>query len=101
MTKKYEVNANGNRSYQSNSAAEVADVAVTWKRQGHEPKAYAILVGDRIETREAEITTKRATAKALHRDEWHVLSAADRLADIEARSRQTEDRLVDMGFFGN
>jgi len=60
----YEVNANNNRSF-SGSAKDVADVAVTWQRQGHEPRAYRICVGDKIETREVAITTKRETAKSL------------------------------------
>lgn len=64
MTRSYEVNAGGNRSYNGN-AKDVADVAVEWKRQGHAPKAFAIIVDDKIETREVEITTKRQTAKSL------------------------------------
>lgn len=36
-----------------------------------------------------------------HRDEWSIQTAADRLSDIEARSRQTETRLAAMGFFGS
>jgi hypothetical protein len=64
-TRTYEVNADGNRSYTSDSATKVADVAVAWSKQGHNPSAYASIVGDMVEIREAEITTKKATAKAL------------------------------------
>ena len=65
MTKTYEVNADGNRSYSSANAADAADVAVTWKQQGHDPKLYRITVTDQVQTEEVEITGKRATAKAL------------------------------------
>lgn len=64
-TKTYEVNANGNRSYQSESAAKVADVAATWAKQGHEPKAYVIFGEDKIRIVNVPVTTKKATATAL------------------------------------
>jgi hypothetical protein len=60
----YEVNANGNRSF-GGTAAAVASVAATWAKQGHEPKAYAILVGDTVRTVCVPVTTARATAAAL------------------------------------
>lgn len=65
VTRAYEVNADGNRSYTDSSAAKVADVATTWKKQGHRPQAFATIIGDQIECREVEISTKKATAKAL------------------------------------
>lgn len=64
----FETNANGNRSYSNSSASKVANVAVAWRTQGHEPKAYAILDGDNgaaVKVIEVQITTARETAKAL------------------------------------
>lgn len=68
MSQTYGVNANGNRSYTSKSAAKVADVAVAWADQGHEPQAYAILDGDNgvaVKTVRVPVTKVRATTKAL------------------------------------
>lgn len=64
IEKNYEVNADGNRSF-NGSAREVSRVAVEWKKQGHNPKAFAVTSGEMIETREVEITTVSETAKRL------------------------------------
>jgi hypothetical protein len=62
----YEVNANGNKSYRNASAKKVAEVAVAWKKNGFEPKAYALAdVGGTITVNEAAVTTIAATTKAL------------------------------------
>jgi hypothetical protein len=62
----YEVNAKANKSFRDASAKKVAEVAVTWKKNGYEPKAYAISeVDGKITVAEAAVTTITATAKAL------------------------------------
>lgn len=62
----YEVNANGNRSYKSDSAAKVADIAVAWAAQGHEPHAYAIRNTESgVAVRQVPVTSRKATAAAL------------------------------------
>ncbi len=62
----YEVNAKANKSFRDASAKKVAEVAVTWKKNGYEPKAYAISeVDGKITVAEAAVTTIAATAKAL------------------------------------
>lgn len=65
MPTTYEVNANGNRTYANASAAKVADVATTWSAQGHEPQAYAVIVGDLVRIVRVSVTTKAATKAAL------------------------------------
>lgn len=58
----YEVSANGNRTYRNGSAAKVAAVAAAWRRQGHEPRAYAILDGEApYAVRIVPVTTATAT----------------------------------------
>jgi hypothetical protein len=61
----YEVNANGNRHYASNVAANVADVAAEWAKQGHAPKAFAIFTEPQIRCVEVPVTNKRETKAAL------------------------------------
>lgn len=61
----YEVNANGNRTFTSRSAASVASVAAQWLKQGHQPKAYAIKSGDKIAVVEVAVSTAKKTAKSL------------------------------------
>ncbi len=63
--KTYEVNANGGRSYVSDDAGKVADVAATWADQGHEPNAYAKIEGETIRIVRVPVTGKRATKAAL------------------------------------
>lgn len=58
----YEVNANGNRSYSSRSAANVTSVAAAWAKQGHEPKAYAVLGGDESMVRIVVVVVSSASA---------------------------------------
>jgi hypothetical protein len=49
---KYEVNANGNRTFSGKSKAAVMRVWKTWARLGFAPQAYEIADGERgIETR--------------------------------------------------
>ena len=66
-TKTYEVNANGNCIYTSDSAAKVADIAVTWATQGHEPHAYAKAdtADGLVRVVRVPVTGKRATKAAL------------------------------------
>ena len=63
----YEINANNNRSYESGNASSAASVAVTWKRQGHAPEAFAIRDGEGVAVKiiEVPITSVASTARAL------------------------------------
>ena len=61
----YEVNANGNRHYASESAAKVADVACEWAKQGHAPQAFSKFTEPQIHIVEVPVTTKRETRAAL------------------------------------
>lgn len=38
----YEVNADGNRSYQSTRKSSVMSVFKSWKKQGHNPQAFVM-----------------------------------------------------------
>ena len=65
-TKMYEVNANSGRSFRCESAKRVAGVAVTWLKNGFQPKAYAMCeVDGKITVNEAAVTTTAATTRAL------------------------------------
>lgn len=55
-----------NNDYSTTLARDAADVAVTWKNNGLEPKLWVVAeVNERIVTLEVIITSKRKTAKAL------------------------------------
>jgi hypothetical protein len=60
----YQIYANGNREFSSDAAKAAASVAVAWKKQGHEPKAWSVF-GDPVKTTEVAISTVAGTAKAL------------------------------------
>lgn len=56
MAANYEVNANGNRTYANANKAKVMSVAKAWKKQGHEPKMYAILeIEGKVATEEIKV----------------------------------------------
>lgn len=40
--KKYEVNANGNRTFSASTLSAVRRVAKTWKRLGYDPRMYCV-----------------------------------------------------------
>ena len=61
----YQVYANGDKKYATTSAKKAADVAVTWRQNGLNPRLWTVTGGiGPITTRSIAITTKAATAKA-------------------------------------
>lgn len=63
----YQVFADGKAGFNSNSAAQVADVAVYWKKEGRNPKAWAVAaVGlGPVRMAEVEVSTIKKTAAGL------------------------------------
>jgi len=63
----YSVIGNDNREFNSKSAASVAKVAVAWKRNGLQPKAWVCVsnADGLVTTREIGVSTQRMTAKLL------------------------------------
>lgn len=62
----YEVNANNGKSFRSTSAKSVAGVAVTWLKNGFQPKAYAMAtVNGKVTVNEVAVTKVAATTRAL------------------------------------
>jgi hypothetical protein len=61
----YEVNADGRRHYRSRSAAAVGRMAAAWRKDGHSPRAYAVIDDGAIRIVDVPVTTARETAAAL------------------------------------
>ena len=59
----YQIYANGNREFASRNASKTASVAVAWKKQGHDPKAWTVH-GDPVKCVEVSVTTVSSTASA-------------------------------------
>lgn len=61
----YEVNADENRTFKSQNARDVAEVAVAWKKQGKNPQAYAVSNDHGLRMARVPITTVKITARSL------------------------------------
>ena len=63
----YQVFADGKDGFNSNSAAQVADVAVYWEKEGRNPRAWAVAdVGPGpVRMAEVKVSTIKKTAAAL------------------------------------